>query len=81
MKIAGKAVFNYFTQYFANFMNKLSTYIKASYEEMKKVTWPSKKETTNYTILVIIFSLAVALFLGLLDYLFSLGLAQIITKY
>lgn len=81
MKIAGKAVFNYFTQYFANFMNKLSTYIKASYEEMKKVTWPSKKETTNYTILVIIFSLAVALFLGLLDYLFNLGLAQIITKY
>lgn len=81
MKIADKAVFNYFTQYFANFMNKLSTYIKASYEEMKKVTWPSKKETTNYTILVIIFSLAVALFLGLLDYLFNLGLAQIITKY
>jgi len=81
VKIAGKAVFNYFTQYFANFMNKLSTYIKASYEEMKKVTWPSKKETTNYTILVIIFSLAVALFLGLLDYLFNLGLAQIITKY
>jgi len=81
VKIADKAVFNYFTQYFANFMNKLSTYIKASYEEMKKVTWPSKKETTNYTILVIIFSLAVALFLGLLDYLFNLGLAQIITKY
>lgn len=62
-------------------MNKLTTYVKASYEEMKKVTWPTKKETTNYTILVIIFSLAVALFLGLLDYVFSLGLAQIITKY
>ena len=62
-------------------MNKLSAYVKSSYEEMKKVTWPSKKETTNYTILVIIFSLAVALFLGLLDYLFNLGLAQIITNY
>ena len=62
-------------------MNKLTTYVKASYEEMKKVTWPTKKETTNYTILVIIFSLAVALFLGLLDYVFNLGLAQIITKY
>jgi len=59
-------------------MNKLTTYVKASYEEMKKVTWPTKKETTNYTVLVIIFSLAVALFLGLLDYVFSLGLAQII---
>lgn len=62
-------------------MNKLSAYVKSSYEEMKKVTWPSKKETTNYTILVIVFSLAVALFLGLLDYLFNLGLAQIITNY
>ncbi len=79
--MAGKAVFNYFTQYFVNFMNKLSAYVKSSYEEMKKVTWPSKKETTNYTILVIVFSLAVALFLGLLDYLFNLGLAQIITNY
>jgi preprotein translocase subunit SecE len=62
-------------------MNKLITYIKASIEEMKKVTWPTKKETTNYTILVIVFSLAVALFLGALDFIFSLGLAQIITKY
>lgn len=79
--MAGKAVFNYFTQYFVNFMNKLSAYVKSSYEEMKKVTWPSKKETTNYTILVIVFSLAVALFLGLLDYLFNLGLEQIITNY
>ena len=79
--MADKGVFNYFTQYFVNFMNKLSAYVKSSYEEMKKVTWPSKKETTNYTILVIVFSLAVALFLGLLDYLFNLGLAQIITNY
>ncbi|MCX6795640.1 MAG: preprotein translocase subunit SecE [Candidatus Falkowbacteria bacterium] len=62
-------------------MNKLTTYIKASIEEMKKVSWPTKKETTNYTILVIVFSLAVAVFLGLLDYIFSLGLAKLITKY
>lgn len=62
-------------------MNKLTTYIKESLEEMKKVSWPTKKETTNYTILVLVFSLAVALFLGLLDYIFNLGLAQIITKY
>ncbi len=61
-------------------MNKITTYLKASIEEMKKVSWPTKKETTNYTILVIVFSLAVALFLGLLDYIFSLGLAQLIIK-
>ncbi|MCK4553863.1 preprotein translocase subunit SecE [Candidatus Parcubacteria bacterium] len=55
-------------------MNKLVNYIKASAEEMKKVTWPSKKETYQYTLLVIGISLAVAAFLGALDYIFSFAL-------
>jgi preprotein translocase subunit SecE len=50
---------------------KISNYIKSSIEEMKKVTWPTKKETYNYTVLVIGISLGVAAFLGALDYLFS----------
>ncbi len=59
-------------------MNKLTEYIKGSVEEMKKVTWPTKKETYNYTLLVIGISLAVAAFLGALDYIFNLGLELII---
>ena len=55
-------------------MNKLATYLKGSVEEMKKVTWPTKKETKNYTLLVIGISLAVAAFLGALDYIFTIGL-------
>jgi preprotein translocase subunit SecE len=51
--------------------SKLSSYIKSSIEEMKKVTWPTKKETYNYTVLVIGISLGVAAFLGALDYVFS----------
>jgi preprotein translocase subunit SecE len=61
-------------------MNKLSNYVKNSVAEMKKVTWPTKKETYNYTLLVIGISLAVALFLGALDYIFSWGLNLVITK-
>jgi len=61
-------------------MNKFSNYIKDSVAEMKKVTWPTKKETYNYTLLVIGISLAVALFLGALDYIFSWGLNLVITK-
>jgi len=53
-------------------------YIKGSIEEMKKVAWPTKKETYNYTLLVIGISLAVAAFLGALDYIFSIGLELII---
>lgn len=52
-------------------LNKITNYIKASIEEMKKVTWPSKKETYNYTMLVIAISIGVAAFLGALDYIFS----------
>lgn len=59
-------------------MNKIVNYIKASIEEMKKVTWPTKEETYNYTLLVIGISLFVAFFLGALDYVFSFGLKLII---
>lgn len=57
-------------------MTKLANYIKASILEMKKVTWPSKKETMDYTFLVIGISIAVALFLGSLDFVFQLGLEK-----
>jgi preprotein translocase subunit SecE len=59
-------------------MNRLTKYIKESVAEMKKVTWPTKKETRNYTVLVIGVSLAMALFLGLLDFIFSWGLTAIL---
>lgn len=61
-------------------MTKLINYIKASVEEMKKVTWPTKKETYNYTLLVIGISVALAVFLGSVDYLFTKGLELIINK-
>ena len=61
-------------------MNKLTKYITGSIEEMKKVTWPTKKETYNYTLLVIGISLAVAVFLGALDYIFSFALELIINS-
>ena len=61
-------------------MGKLTDYIKGSMEEMKKVTWPTKKETKNYTFLVIGISLAVAAFLGGLDFIFNLLLQFLISK-
>lgn len=61
-------------------MEKIINYLKASIEEMKKVTWPTKKETYNHTLLVIAVSLGVAAFLGALDYVFNLGLGLIIKK-
>jgi len=45
---------------------------------MKKVTWPTKKETYNYTLLVIFISIGVALFLGFLDLIFTKALEYLI---
>lgn len=61
-------------------MNKLSQYISDSVAEMKKVTWPTKKETYNYTLIVIGLSVGVAVFLGALDLVFGWGLQFIIIK-
>lgn len=61
-------------------MNKLSNYVKESVAEMKKVTWPTKKETYKYTLLVIGISIGVAIFLGILDYIFTIGFEFFITK-
>ncbi|HDH07784.1 MAG TPA: preprotein translocase subunit SecE [Candidatus Moranbacteria bacterium] len=52
-------------------MSKIITFIKEARVELTKVNWLSKRQTVNYTLLVIGVSLAVAAFLGGLDYLFS----------
>ena len=61
-------------------MNKIINYFKGSVEEMKKVTWPTKKEVKNFTLLVIGLSLSVAAFLGALDFIFSWGLELFIKR-
>lgn len=77
--MADEAVFNYLSN-IIYFMNKLTNYLKASIEEMKKVTWPTKKETYRYTVLVIGVSAGVAIFLGLLDLIFNFGIQSLINK-
>lgn len=57
---------------------RISSYFRESYHELKKVAWPSRKEVTQNTIVVIVISLAVAIFLGLLDYFFTWGLEFIL---
>jgi len=49
-------------------INRLIQYIKESKIELKKVVWPTKKQTLSHTLLVIGFSLALAAFLGAVDY-------------
>ncbi|HNP75023.1 MAG TPA: preprotein translocase subunit SecE [bacterium] len=59
-------------------INALAQYVKDSKNELKKVTWPTKKEVKQHTILVIGISLGVAAFLGIVDYLLTVALGRII---
>lgn len=61
-------------------MNKLTTYIKESVVELKKVSWPTQKQTQGYTVLVLGISLGMALYLGLVDSAFNYGLKLILTR-
>lgn len=49
-------------------INKIIQYIKGSKDELKKVVWPSRKQLVNHTVMVIAISLAVAMFLGIIDF-------------
>lgn len=49
-------------------MNKISQFLKEVKQEVKKVTWPTRTETIRYSLMVIVASLIVAIYLGGLDY-------------
>ena len=61
-----------------NQAKNLVQYIKDSKNEIKKVTWPNKKEVKQHTILVISISLATAAFLGIVDYILTQLVGKII---
>ncbi|MBI4128371.1 MAG: preprotein translocase subunit SecE [Parcubacteria group bacterium] len=52
-------------------MRRVFAFFREVREELAKVTWPSQRDTTRATLVVIGLSLALALFLGLLDYLLN----------
>lgn len=53
-------------------------YLRETKGELRHVTWPTRQQAINYTIIVLLISIGTGLFLGLLDYLFAQGLQHII---
>lgn len=60
-------------------MFNLFKFISESIEELKKVSWPTKDQTIRLTIVVIIVSLIVSLYLGLLDVVLGEGLKLLLS--
>jgi preprotein translocase subunit SecE len=47
--------------------------------EIKKVTWPTRKETIASTIVVLITTIIIGAFLGIVDFFLSTGVEKILT--
>jgi preprotein translocase subunit SecE len=52
-------------------MSRITNYFKDTAAEMKHVKWPTQKQAFAYTALVIAVSAIVAVYLGIVDYLFT----------
>jgi preprotein translocase subunit SecE len=51
-------------------MRRVIQFLKEANLELKKVSWPTRKELTGATTLVIVVSIIAGVFLGILDLLF-----------
>ena len=69
-----------FLKTMASIVNKITTFLKEVRLEMKKVNWPSRQETIQYTLIVIGVSVVVAIYLGGLDFIFSFLLNKLILR-
>jgi preprotein translocase subunit SecE len=63
-----------------SFLSKIKTFLKEVRLEIKKVNWPTRKETFRYTLVVIGVSGGIAAYLGFLDYIFKMVLTKFIAK-
>ncbi len=54
-----------------NLFQKAINFIKEARAELRKVTWPNRKQLISSTIVVIITVALVAVFLGIVDLVFS----------
>jgi len=62
-------------------MQPIITFFREARGELAKVAWPTRQDIIRNTIIVIVVSLVVALFLGGLDASLAIGLKALINRH
>jgi len=52
-------------------LEKATRFLRDSRAELRKVSWPNRKELITYTIVVIVITFIVSMFIGVVDFVFS----------
>jgi len=58
--------------------NRFTNYVRESFQELTKVTWPTKNQAVRLTAIVLGFCLAFAIFLAGVDYAASTGYTEVL---
>ena len=58
--------------------NALVRYLRETRGELRKVTWPTRQESQRLTAIVLGVTVAMAIFLGVLDFIFSRGVQALV---
>ena len=69
-----------FFQRVGNFFKGVGRFFKNMYHELKKVSWPSKKELLNYSVVVFVFMIIMGVIIGVFDFAAS-KLVDIIVNF
>ena len=48
-------------------LEKVKKYLKETAAELRKMSWPTRQELTGSTVVVVVVSLVVAIFIGIVD--------------
>ena len=60
-------------------MSRIRRFIEESWSELKKVTWPTREQVRNLTILVFVISASVGLYIAVFDIAFDWLIGKIAT--
>lgn len=63
-----------------NIVKSVTNYFSASWAEIRKITWPTRRQLVRLTILVIVSSIILAVILTAIDYCFEALVKAVITK-
>lgn len=66
---------NKFLSFLKNLPKRIATPFKNMWHELKKVTWPTKKDLIQYTCIVLLFMAFMGIVIGLLD----MGASKLVT--
>ncbi len=66
-KTEKKSFFSRLGRWFKLLPRRIATPFVNMWRELKKVTWPSRKDLINYTAVVLVFMIFMSIVIGLLD--------------